>query len=177
MERWEEIPNFNGRYLISNYGRVKSQHGLGRILKPKLDRDGYHEYCLRLDNRNVYKKGHRLVAEIFIPNPDNLPCVNHLDNNGQNNHEDNLEWCTVAENTIHAYSKFIATKGKCASNLSSEEFSEMIAMYKSGKNYTEIRDHFSLSCRPDYIGEILSGRKLSTLSKIEKDMRSINKNG
>ena len=64
-----------------------------------VDHCGYRHAILNRKNRNV----HRVIAETFIPNPNNLPCVNHKDGNKLNNSVDNLEWCTHSENTIHAY--------------------------------------------------------------------------
>lgn len=66
----------------------------GRVLKPYKDRKGYLNVVLSKNNRPKYFKIHRLVAEAFIPNPENLPCVNHKDENQSNNLVENLEWCT-----------------------------------------------------------------------------------
>lgn len=60
---------------------------------------GYKQVCLTKDNKKSTKKIHRLVAMAFIPNPDNLPCVNHKDENKANNNVDNLEWCSFEYNT------------------------------------------------------------------------------
>ncbi len=173
-EIWKPIEEFDGNYLCSNLGRIKSTYRKKRILKPKVDKDGYLEYCLRKDGQNVYRRGHRLVAETFISNPLSLPVVNHLNNIPEDNRVENLEWSTVANNTRHAYSNHILTKGKCASQLTSEEFKLIISMYDEGYKYSQIIKAVSLSCRSDYIGEILSGRKLSELSGITKDLRRKN---
>ncbi len=94
-EIWELIPSTDNRYYISNYGRIKNLRN--QILKLPLNNSGYISIVL---NKKTYL-GHRLVATIFIPNPENKPFVNHLDGNKVNNHVDNLEWCTSSENNFH----------------------------------------------------------------------------
>ena len=68
------------------------------LLKPLIDRDGYLIVCLSKNDHKTMKRVHRLVAEAFIPNPNNKPQINHLDENKSNNFVDNLEWATAKEN-------------------------------------------------------------------------------
>lgn len=63
----------------------------------------YKIFCLYHNGKSITVNCHRLVAEAFIPNPENKPCINHKDGNKQNNHVHNLEWCTFSENTQHMY--------------------------------------------------------------------------
>lgn len=112
-EIWKDIKGFEGLYQVSNLGRVKSVRMLkatyylpercaNRILSPT--QPGKARYYRVLLYKNNYKKFatiHRLVAEAFIPNPSNLPCVNHKDENPLNNHVDNLEWCTQQYNCVY----------------------------------------------------------------------------
>lgn len=97
-EIWKPIKGYEGLYEISNWGRVKSlnyrRSGKLGLLKPKVDKDGYLVVCFCKDGKRKYFFVHRLVAEVFLENPDNLPCVNHKDENKTNNSVDNLEWCT-----------------------------------------------------------------------------------
>ena len=94
-EIWKPIKGYEGLYMVSNWGRVKSiKFGKERILKPVTNSSGY--LLVGLYKNNIEKKYsvHRLVAEAFIPNPYNLPQLNHRDENKLNNNVDNLEWCT-----------------------------------------------------------------------------------
>ena len=70
-----------------------------RLIKPRLHNDGYLRVCLCVDKIKKYYRVHRLVAQAYIPNPNNLPCVNHIDTNRTNNSIENLEWCTNMYNT------------------------------------------------------------------------------
>ncbi len=74
-----------------------------RILKPSLNENGYLYVSLWKDKKGHTRIVHRLVAEAYIPNPQNKPFVNHIDANRANPHKDNLEWCTQSENIQHAY--------------------------------------------------------------------------
>ena len=95
---WKEIENTNGRYLVSDDGRVFSVLS-NRIIKQQLNNTGY--YRVELNINGVVKRllVHRIVAKAFIPNPNNYEYVNHKDENHKNNHVDNLEWCTPKYNT------------------------------------------------------------------------------
>lgn len=81
---------------MSNLGRVKNKHG--RILKPEI-RTGYYSVNLMKDKKRHKFRIHRLVAQAFIPNPDNLPMVNHKDEDKLNNRVENLEWCDNTYNS------------------------------------------------------------------------------
>ena len=110
MEEWKSIPGYEGLYEVSNLGRVKSleisytrkngimDHKPEIILSPKNNGTGYFMVCLYKNKTHKYYLIHRLVALTFLPNPDNLPCVNHKDEDKTNNKVDNLEWCTQQYN-------------------------------------------------------------------------------
>lgn len=98
-EIWRDIDGYKGLYQISNKGRVKSlKWGKERILRPWINSSGY--YCIILCNNGVIKRFqlHRLVAQAFIPNLNNLSEVNHKDENKLNNCVENLEWIRHMDN-------------------------------------------------------------------------------
>ena len=100
MEIWKDIEGYEGKYQVSNFGNVKSldyrRTGKEQLLKPMLQTKGY--FCVMLCKPNKIYLIHRIVAKAFIPNPENLPYVNHKDENKHNNHVYNLEWCTQLYN-------------------------------------------------------------------------------
>ena len=106
-EIWKDVVGFERIYQVSNYGKIKSlgnksNHKDAIIMKPILNYKGYLQINLRKNGKSYHFVVHRLVAQAFIPNPDNLPQVNHIDGNKQNNNVKNLEWCDNSYNQIHA---------------------------------------------------------------------------
>ena len=112
IEVWKDIKEYKGLYQVSNLGRVKKLSQIRtcwnghktityevpeKILTLRM-RGNYLAVGLTKNKKQTTYCVHRLVAEAFIPNPDNLPCVNHIDENKLNNEVENLEWCTYEYN-------------------------------------------------------------------------------
>ena len=95
---WKDIEGYEGLYQVSNMGRVRSLTRNNIILKKTITNRGYERVPLYKNKKSKLFRVHRLVANAFIPNPDNLPQVNHKDENKLNNCVDNLEWCTQEYN-------------------------------------------------------------------------------
>lgn len=100
IEEWKDIKGYEGLYQVSNLGRVKSLKR-GSIRFGTLTHENYLRLKLYKDGTYKNKNVHRLVAETFIPNPENKPTVNHIDEDKTNNMVSNLEWATIKENLNH----------------------------------------------------------------------------
>lgn len=99
MEIWRDITGYEGLYQVSNKGKIKSLHyGKEKILKPRKVKKGYLSISLHKDNKSRSFRVHRLVGKEFIPNPYNLPQINHIDEIKTNNCVENLEWCSAEYN-------------------------------------------------------------------------------
>src|SRR5271169_2748796 len=114
----KDIKGYEGRYAVTSDGRVCAYPRIsgftrlgknitknfsGKWLSNKPRKDGYVIVNLFSEGKPVHKYMHRLVAEAYVPNPDNLPDINHLDCNPANNRKDNLEWCTTSQNIKYGY--------------------------------------------------------------------------
>lgn len=97
MEIWKDITGYEGLYIISNTGKVKGLK-YNKLLKPILQKSYLYIHLCKNSKDKAYLL-HRLIAQHFIPNPDNLPEVNHKDENPLNNDASNLEWCDAKYNS------------------------------------------------------------------------------
>ena len=127
MEEWKEIPGYEGLYEVSNMGNVRNvrRNTLLRLTKTN---KGYIQVGLSKNGILTVLKVHRLVAQAFLPNPDNLPMINHKDEDKTNNRVENLEWCDHKYNmnygTRNIRAKETAIKNGYWSSLSKEEKEE-----------------------------------------------------
>lgn len=98
-EYWRNIKDYEGLYQVSNHGRVKSlKYGKEKILKAGKNKKGYLYVVLCKYGVKKTFRVHRLVAEAFIPNPENKPCIDHINTDRTDNRADNLRWCTQKDN-------------------------------------------------------------------------------
>lgn len=122
-EIWKDIKGYEGLYQVSNYGRIKSleryiewKNGIRlvreKILKPTENENKYLRINLSKNDKPKTIKVHRLVAEAFIPNSENKPCIDHINTIRTDNRVENLRWVTYSENNLNPISleKFIKSK-------------------------------------------------------------------
>ncbi len=95
-EIWHDVKNFEGLYQVSNFGRIRNIKG--RTLKQQINKDGYFRVGLSFNHKRRYYFVHRLIAEVFLPNPDNKKFIVHKDHNRQNNQISNLQWINGSNN-------------------------------------------------------------------------------
>src|SRR5699024_1760168 len=172
VEVWEPIKGYEESYLVSNLGRVKSKPRTGTrggILKELYSSWQYNRV-------NLYKNGgmnsftiHRLVAQAFLPNPENKPQVNHKDGNKLNNALSNLEWVTQSENQLHAYkTRLQKVKRKKANEVRHEQTKRKVMQLsmdgKELKTFNSIKEAAKHIGRKDgtKISAVAGGKRKST---------------
>lgn len=153
-EQWRAVSGFEGFYEVSSFGKLRGLDRLvgyrysgmqrlwkGRIRKASRQKTGYMLVELRNNGtKTIAKLVHRLVAQAFVPNPENKPHVNHLDGNKANNHVDNLAWCTAAENERHSY----VTLGKKAN---------LTGLGRKGALHAQSKPVFQFSLKGEFIAK------------------------
>ncbi|MFS1292022.1 NUMOD4 domain-containing protein [Pseudomonas piscis] len=162
QESWKAIPNFEGFYEVSSLGRIRSIERIvgnrwgteaGRIIPERIkafsrNSQGYCSVHLYIAQKMTKFYVHRLVATAFIKNPDELPQVNHLDGNKENNAAINLEWCSGTSNCIHALATelYESARGEAISSAVLTEASvvEIRAMAASGHYHKDIAEIFGV---------------------------------
>lgn len=102
QEIWKDVAGYEGRYMVSSFGRVKSFIGREKILSHYLSKHGYPCLRLCLKRKKLSIRIHRLVAVAFIPNPLKHPFINHINGIKTDNRIENLEWCDAHANALHA---------------------------------------------------------------------------
>ena len=178
-EIWKDIEGFEGRYQVSNMGRVKAlalkhkSFGMDRYITRKEHirktylRIGYCRVILWVNGKPKAMDVHRLVAKAFIPNPENKPLINHKNGIKTDNRVENIEWCTPSENTLHALRIGLVNPknlGKCKGEkhgrhkLTSEQVLYIRKNVKKGdKNFSYKALSVLFNVSPDIIRKIDKG--------------------
>jgi hypothetical protein len=162
-EKWLSVIGYEGLYLVSNFGRVYSEprteyvkskrtgghyrYRNAKYVKFTASNMGYFQVGLCKDGLTKRKTVHRLVAEAFIPNPDNLPEVNHIDGDKKNNHYTNLEWSTRTKNALHSTQTLLKGRGELngTSKLTEKDVLEIAELLTSGSSQSEIAKMFNVT--------------------------------
>ena len=148
-EVWRDVKGYEGQYQVSNKGNVRSVDRInhigrrhsGRTLRSAYSADGYPQVALCKNGKMKTKYIHRLVAEAFIPNPNNSPQINHIDEVKDNNNVENLEWCTSKYNINHGTRNERVSKKVRAVNIKNGEvltFSSTSEAGRKGHNQSAV---------------------------------------
>ena len=137
MAEWKPLERYDGLYLISDEGEIFSTRSK-RMLTPIVQSNGYVRIELNVNGENQKEYVHRLVAECFIPNPNNYPIVNHKDENPRNNRADNLEWCSYQYNSNY---------GKCQKKIQENR------TYSSGAENAKSKRVYQYDLEGNFIAE------------------------
>jgi len=138
-EEVKEIKEFPG-FGITNRSRVVNLENK-TLIKPKIDAGGYWRVTVQKDGEKFERRVHRLVALYFIPNPNNLPQVNHIDGDKSNADINNLEWVTPKENSEHASRTGLLRVGEehSSARITEEQARSILADFNSGMTVSEVR--------------------------------------
>jgi hypothetical protein len=160
---WRAIPSLEGRYEASDSGDIR--HVVNhKVRRARRNRYGYLQMNFALNDgtgKNKTLLVHKLIAETFIENPDNLPYINHIDGDKTNNCVDNLEWCTASENSRHAYDTGLAANKKGSlsplAKFTNEQVKEIRNLYSKGASETSLA--ILLGVAQSTIGKIARGER------------------
>lgn len=146
MEIWKDIKGFENYYEVSSLGRVRRLYKQGYKYRKPVSQHGYNHVTLSKNGTWSKFQIHRLVAELFISNPKNKPCVNHKNGIKTDNKVENLEWCTHSENEQHSFDVLgKITNGLVRRKIPLSEIQEIKEMYKNGITQKEISKIYDVS--------------------------------
>lgn len=163
-EIWKDIIGYKGLYMVSNFGRVKAlsktvMSGRGYVARlhgdriMKVNNTKTYSYVILQNSKQIKSfLVHRVVALLFIPNPENKPQINHIDGNKNNNHVDNLEWCTRSENMRHAHKNGLVRETKYRGLLRESDVLKIKERLRLGEKYKSIAMDYN--CHIETIGHI-----------------------
>ena len=160
-EIWKDIQRFGGYYMASACGKFKrtdkprvDANGITRVYKERLlnpskTKKGYLRFYVSINNKSIGQFAHKLIAETFIPNPKNLPEVNHRNGDKADNRIENLEWCTHKENMEHAWEnglcKALSGENNGMSKFTNNQVPEIRRKLNSGQSGASIARQYGVS--------------------------------
>jgi len=173
MEIWKDVIGYEGKYQVSNFGRLKCEETVriqprnggirvypAKIIIPFKNNQGYLKAGLRLNNKSSVKFMHRIVCEAFYSNPSKKEYVNHINGIKSDNHVDNLEWVTPKENSKHAIEtglskNYGSTHSK--SKLTDLEVFKIRELHMEGIKTVDISKIYNVT--PQNIGDIVNRKR------------------
>lgn len=164
QEVFKWVNGYEGYYEVSNKGNVRSTSYKGvKILKPSKTRNGYLNVIFCVNQVKIHKLVHRLVAETFLENRNNLEQVNHINGNKEDNSVENLEWCTQEYNNFHAYNTNLLNRyeDRPEAKLTKELVLQIPELIKQGATTDDLKNLFHVSRR--CIDNIFEGKNWTGL--------------
>lgn len=175
IEIWKDVIEFDNKYQISNFGRLKMKSfkinssvqkcgfriNKEKIKPPQDNGNGYKQFYVQINGKRILKYAHRLVATYFIENDLNLPEVNHKDGNKSNNCVGNLEWSTKNDNVIHAVKNNLIKKGSdtWSSKLSEQNVLAIRRLYKINPYFNKTNVAKKLGVKDTTIHKIIRNQR------------------
>lgn len=171
IEIWKPVKNYEYYYEISNFGNIRKIGGknqyryykIEKTITPYKDEKGYLRVGLSKDNKRIVKRVHQLVAQEFIPNPNNYSEVNHINGNKTDNRVENLEWCTHQQNIEHAWGTNLSIPRYGKENKTSKRVKQYDRQLNFIKEWDCISDiERTLKISASHISQVCNGKRKST---------------
>lgn len=180
-EIWKDVVGYEGYYQVSSIGRLRSidvlsknKNGViwkrsGVEIKPQFNRYGYYSYTMYKDGLRGRILAHRLVAMMFVPNPDNKPCIDHINTVKTDNRVENLKWVTPKENSNNALTKSKISKAKTGRKLPPHQ---ILAMSLCRKGVKPSRQCYEARLKTSRVPVVQLDKKGNVIGEYESQMEA-----